>query len=52
MTDEKKVKKTKKEKPRALALKNLCTSEGMVKKGEFFTCTEKEHAIFKKAKAV
>jgi len=36
----------------AVALKNLCTSKGMVKKGEEFTCTAKEYDIFKKAKAV
>jgi len=52
MTEEKKPKKAKKENPRALALKNLCTSNGMVKRGEYFTCTEKEMLIFKKAKAV
>jgi hypothetical protein len=53
MTEEKKVKKTaKKSQPRALALKNLCTSEGQVKKGQFFDCTEKELTIFKAAKAV
>ncbi len=35
-----------------IALKGLCTSNGMVKKGEEFTCSEKELAIFKKHKAV
>ena len=53
MTDEKKVKKVaKKEMPRALALKTLFTSEGKVKKGQFFSCSEKEMAAFKKVKAV
>lgn len=35
-----------------VALKNLCTSKGMVKKGDKFTCSEKELKIFKKNKAV
>ena len=49
MTDEKKVKKT----PRKhIALKTLFTSNGKVKKGEEFTCNDKELASFKKAKAV
>jgi hypothetical protein len=52
MTEAKPKKEAKKEKPRALALKSLCTSDGMVKKGEFFSCTEKEMAIFRKAKAI
>ena len=53
MTEEKKVaKKEKKAPPRTLALKNLCTSKGQVKKGQFFDCTEQELVIFKKAKAV
>ena len=50
MTEEKKPKKAASKK--AVALKNLCTSKGMVKKGESFTCTAKEYDIFKKAKAV
>ena len=50
MTDEKKVKKPTTKK--CVALKNLCTSNGMVKKGEEFTCSTKEYDIFKKAKAV
>ena len=51
MTDEKKpVKKATSKK--CIALKNLCTSKGMVKKGDEFTCTTKEYEIFKKAKAV
>ena len=49
MTEEKKViKKDKKH----TALKNLTTSKGQIKKGEVFTCTDKELAIFKKVKAV
>jgi hypothetical protein len=35
-----------------IALKNLATSQGQVKKGEEFTCNSKELAIFKKVKAV
>ena len=35
-----------------VALRTLCTSSGMVKKGESFTCSSKEYEIFKKAKAV
>lgn len=35
-----------------IALKNLTTSQGQVKKGEEFTCNSKELAIFKKVKAV
>ena len=35
-----------------IALKSLATSQGQVKKGEKFTCNEKELAIFKKHKAV
>lgn len=46
-----KVKKAKVEK-KYIALKCLATSEGQVKKGEEFTCSEKELAIFKKLKAV
>jgi len=49
MTEEKKVTKAKK---KHVALKNLCTSNGMVKKGEEFTCSTKELEVFKKAKAV
>ena len=49
MTEEKKVKKAPK---KHIALKGLCTSNGMVKKGEEFTCSTKEFEIFKKAKAV
>lgn len=48
MTEPKKTKK----KVKHVALKGLCTSNGMVKKGEEFTCNDKELAIFKKAKAV
>jgi len=49
MTEEtKKTKPTKKH----VALRALCTSKGMVKQGEEFTCTAKELEIFKKAKAV
>ncbi len=48
MTEEKKVKKSKKH----VALKNLATSDGMVKKGAEFTCSAKELEVFKKAKAV
>jgi len=50
MTEEKKAKKPTSKK--AVALKNLCTSNGMVKKGEEFTCSAKEYDIFKKAKAI
>ena len=50
MTEEKKVKKATTK--LSVALKNLCTSKGMVKKGETFTCSAKEHEIFKKAGAV
>jgi len=50
MTEEKKTKKPKSKK--CIALKNLCTSKGMVKKGDEFTCSTKEFDIFKKAKAV
>ncbi len=35
-----------------IALKALCTIEGMVRVGEEFSCTEEELAIFKKHKAV
>jgi hypothetical protein len=49
MTEVKKKKVIKKE---YVALKCLCTSEGQVKKGESFTCSEKELATFKKHKAV
>ena len=35
-----------------IALKCLTTSNGQVKKGEEFTCSDKELAIFKKCKAV
>ena len=35
-----------------IALRNLATSKGQVKKGEEFTCNDKELAIFKKCKAV
>jgi hypothetical protein len=35
-----------------VALRNLATSNGNVKKGESFTCSSKELEIFKKAKAV
>ena len=50
MTEEKKAKKPTTKK--AVALKNLCTSKGQVKKGEEFICSAKEHEAFKKAKAV
>ena len=48
MTKEKKVKKVKKH----IALKNLATSKGNVKKGDEFACSTKELEVFKKAKAV
>ncbi len=51
MTEEKKAPKKPTSK-KAVALKNLCTGKGMVKKGEEFTCTAKEYEHFKKAKAV
>jgi len=35
-----------------VALKCLTTSKGQVKKGDTFTCNDKELAIFKKCKAV
>ena len=35
-----------------IALKNLATSNGNVKKGAEFSCTDKELSVFKKAKAV
>ncbi len=49
MTDSK---KTTKKAVLHVALKCLTTSKGQVKKGEEFTCNEKELAIFKKHKAV
>ena len=49
MTDEKKVKKVAK---KYTALKKILNSNGKVKKGEEFTCNDKELAIFKKVKAV
>jgi len=52
MTDSKKVKKTVKKVVKHVALKNLATSKGQVKKGETFTCTAEELNIFKKVKAV
>ena len=42
----------KKETIKHIALKALCTIEGMVRVGEEFSCTEKELVIFKKHKAV
>ncbi len=50
MIEEKKVKKPVSK--TCVALKALCTSNGMVKKGEEFTCTAKEYEAFKKSKAV
>ena len=50
MIEEKKVKKPVSK--TYVALKALCTSNGMVKKGEEFTCTAKEYEAFKKSKAV
>jgi hypothetical protein len=50
MTEEKKVKKPTTKK--CVALKNLCTAKGQVKKGEDFTCSAKEYEAFKKVKAV
>lgn len=35
-----------------IALKNLCTSKGQVKKGEKFSCTAEEAEKFKKARAI
>jgi len=53
MTEAKKKKPIKKEiKKEYVALKCLCTSEGQIKKGESFACSDKELAIFKKHKAV
>ena len=37
---------------KCVALKNLATSAGQVKKGADFTCSKAEHEHFKKAKAV
>ena len=51
MTDEIKTKKKPTSK-KAVALKGLCTSKGVVKKGEEFTCTAKEYEYFKNLKAV
>jgi len=34
------------------ALKTLCTSKGMVKKGDKFSCTAEEAAKFKQVKAI
>ena len=48
MTDSNKPKK----KVKHIALKSLCTSGGMVKKGDEFTCSDKELTVFKKNKAV
>ena len=48
---EAKPKKTKK-KVKHVALKMLFTSKGKVNKGEEFTCSDEELAIFKKVKAV
>jgi len=52
MTDSKTKKTKEKSRPRALALKTLFTNKGKIAKGEFFDCTEKEYAAFKKLKAV
>ena len=46
---------TKTKKPankKAVAKKTLCTSKGMVKKGQSFTCSTKEFEAFKRAGAV
>jgi hypothetical protein len=51
MTEEK-AKPKKATSKKAVALKSLCTSKGMINKGEEFTCTAKEYDIFKKAGAV
>jgi len=51
MTEEK-AKPKKATSKKAVALKSLCTDKGMVKKGEEFTCSQKEYDIFKKARAV
>ena len=49
MTEAKTKKPTSK---KAVAKKTLCTSKGMIKKGQSFTCTAKEYEAFKKAGAV
>jgi hypothetical protein len=49
MTKVKEVKEVKKE---CVALKALCTSNGMVKKGESFSCSQAEYEIFKAVEAV
>jgi len=51
MTEEK-AKPKKPTSKKCVALKSLCTSKGMIKKGESFTCTAKEYEAFKKVKAV
>jgi hypothetical protein len=51
MTEEK-AKPKKPTSKKVVALKALCTSKGMVKKGESFTCSIKEYDYFKKLKAV
>jgi hypothetical protein len=51
MLEEKKIKEVK-VKEKHIALKCLATSQGQVKKGEEFTCTDEELEIFKNVKAV
>lgn len=48
MTDETKPEKKKTH----IALRNLCTSKGNIKKGESFKCSANELKIFKAARAV
>ena len=49
MTEAKTKKPTSK---KAVAKKALCTSKGMIKKGESFACSAKEYEAFKKVGAV
>ena len=47
------VKKTKKVAPKkAIAKRSLCTSKGMVNRGEEFTCTAEEYKLFKSVGAI
>jgi len=47
------VKKTKKVTPKkAVAKRSLCTSKGMVNRGEEFTCTADEYKLFKSVGAI
>tara|TARA_R110000782_G_scaffold90616_1_gene173709 strand:- start:789 stop:947 length:159 start_codon:yes stop_codon:yes gene_type:complete len=52
MTKIKEKKEAKQVKREYVALKALCTSNGMVKKGELFTCSNEEYKKFKSVEAV